>query len=223
MVREGSTIIRAISQTGIPELSEVAGASDSITVAESGEGVGDGVGTAVGVGVDAGVDLGVAIGVGVAVGTRVGMGVGVAVGVGLGVGSCVCSGVGVGAGFGGGGLTIVTSTVPAAFNPAGSVAFTRNDAVPSSNGVMDRLFSSTTADATMDAALPDRVKVSESPSGSAKNSPRFKIVVGLPAVNSTTATVVLRGASFTSVTVTVTPSCWDTGGPPSSVATTVKE
>ena len=64
--------------------------------------------------------------------------------------------------------------------------------------------------------------MSESPSGSAKNSLRSKVVAGLPTVNSTTARGITIGSSFTLVTERATCSFWDTGGLPSSVATTVR-
>ena len=204
MARRKLRTIRAISQAGIPALSEVAGGSCSTTVVASdvglgvgakvvvvgsavegsdgvGEGGSDGLGVEVGagVGVDTmvgegvGIGIGAATGVGVAVGAGRGLGVAVALGTGLGEGVAVAVGVGVAVGTGegvgvevgsgvgsgvgvsvsvgsGGGLTTETSTVPDALNPAKSVVVTRNDAVPSFNGVMDRLFSSTTAEATLE-------------------------------------------------------------------------
>ena len=99
------------------------------------------------------------------VGTRLGMGIGLEVGVGVGVGVAVAvgagvgvgSGVGVGVGSGGGGLTTDTSMALVTLNPAASVAVTRNDTVPSSNGVIDIVPASTTAEATLDSASSPRV------------------------------------------------------------------
>ena len=109
------------------------------------------VGTRLGMGIGLEVGVGVGVGVAVAVGTGVGTGVGVAVGAGVGVGS------GVGVGVGSGGLTTDTSMALVTLNPAASVAVTRNDTVPSSNGVIDIVPASTTAEATLDSASSPRV------------------------------------------------------------------
>ena len=103
------------------------------------------VGTRLGMGIGLEVGVGVGVGVAVAVGTGVGTGVGVAVGAGVGVGSGV------------GGLTTDTSMALVTLNPAASVAVTRNDTVPSSNGVIDIVPASTTAEATPDSASSPRV------------------------------------------------------------------
>ena len=81
------------------------------------------------------------------VGVAVGVGVGVWVGSGVGVVVLVSAAAG---------LTTVTSTVSDELNPEGSLAVTTNDAVPSSNGVMDRLLSSTTAEATSGLSCASR-------------------------------------------------------------------
>ena len=152
--------MRAISQAGIPVFSDAVGVLDSTIVAESGVGVGTGVN------VDVGLEVRVFLGVGAAVGVGVdrGMGIGVGIGVGVGVGS----GVGVGVGSGVGGITTETFTMNVTLKPEGPVAVTRKDAAPSSNGVMDRVLSSTTAEAALDSASSAKEKVSESPSGSVK-------------------------------------------------------
>ena len=167
-------------------------------------GVGIGVGVAVGVGIGVGVAVGVGTGLGAGVGAAVGAGVGVAVGTGVG------SGIGVGVGSGGGGLATDTSMVTVTLNPATSFAVMTNDAVPAFRGVMDRVLASTTAEATSNSASSTNVKVRMSPSGSAKNSLRSKVVGELPAVNPVmgiAVPTVLAGPSFTSVTETVTSSC----------------
>ncbi len=263
--------IRAISQAGIPGLSDVISVTGSTSLVASGVGLGAdvkatvgkavgvanvagggvglsvGAGVAIGAGVGTASDIGFGMGVGVAVGvdicvgvntavgTAVGAGVRVAVGTSVGVGVCVTvgsgvgvgvgSGVRVGVGFGDGGLATDTSMVTVTLNPATSFAVMTNDAVPASRGVMDRILASTTAEATSNSASSTNVKVRMSPSGSAKNSLRSKVVGELPAVNPVmgiAVPTVLAGPSFTSVTETVTSSCWDTGGLPSSVATTVR-
>ena len=117
--------------------------------------VGMRTGLVVGVGVCVG-----ATGVAVALGTGLGEGVAVAAGlgvaVGVGVGSGLDAGVGSGDSSGGGGLTTVTSKVSDELNPEGSLAVTTNDAIPSPNGVMDRLLSSTTAEATSGLSCASR-------------------------------------------------------------------
>ncbi len=145
-----------------------------------------------------GMGIGLAVGVGVCMGVSVGVAVAVAVGTGVGVGVGVGSLVGVGVG----GLAIDTSMMPVALNPAGSVAVTGNDAVLSSNGVIKRMLPSTTAVATSGLSLASMARVSESPSGSVKNSLRSKVGEGLSAVNSTRGTGMATGPSFTSATVT---------------------
>ena len=165
----GSTTVVA-SGVGLDTGVEVDVGWRAEVAAGEGEGVGDCAGMEVGAGVDTGVDggvgtgvgvavgIGVCMGVGVAVGVGIGVGVGVAVGVvadsgvGVGVGSGVGSGVGAGVGSGGGGLTTVILTMKVMIKPPASAAVTSKDAVPSSFGVMDRMPSSTAAEATSDSS-----------------------------------------------------------------------
>ena len=119
MARRKPRTIRAISQAGIPALSEVAGGSCSTTVVATGvglgvgakvvvlgsavegsDGVGEGVSDGLGVEVGAGVGVDTMVGEGVGIGIGAATGVGVAVGVGIGVGVAVGVGTAVGAGVG---------------------------------------------------------------------------------------------------------------------------
>ena len=119
MARRKPRTIRAISQAGIPALSEVAGGSCSTTVVATGvglgvgakvvvlgsavegsDGVGEGVSDGLGVEVGAGVGVDTMVGEGVGIGIGAATGVGVAVGVGIGVGVNTAVGTAVGAAVG---------------------------------------------------------------------------------------------------------------------------